>query len=106
MAGEVTCSHCNIIVQNIGTNQCRDFIEESLVKYSKSEVTIPEYILVDKEEEEQIMIAILAMILSATLVSLVLMSASIWWCWQTGKGGDRQVLQRIRVLQGDCNNAT
>ena len=102
LTGTVTCTRCSSIVENIEAGECRDFVEQSLVKYSKSEIRIPEYILLEREVEEQIMITVLAIILSSTLVSLILVTAAIWWCLQTGKGGDRRIKRYWIKIRTKC----
>ena len=93
LTGAITCTRCPTVVENILPEQCQDFVEQEtmLVKYSKSEIRIPEYILLEKEEEEQIMLTVLAIILSSTLVSLMLLFGAIWFCLKTGKSGDRRI---------------
>ena len=102
LTGTVTCTRCSSIVENIGVGECRDFETEQRVKYSKSEIVIPEYILLEKEEEQQIMITVLAIVLSSTLVSLILVTAAIWWCLQTGKGGDRRIKRYCFKIRTKC----
>ena len=92
LSGAVTCTQCQQSLQISKPGHCRVAEDgQGLVKYTKSDITIPEYIRREKEEEVQIMITLLAVILSATLVSLILLTAAVWWCFQTGKGGDRRI---------------
>ena len=107
LSGDVTCTRCSEVVLDIEEGNCLSFKEQTLVRYSKSQVTIPEYILLEREEEQQIMITLLAIVLSATLVSVILVIAAIWWCLQTGKGGDRRIKHyylKIRTKCGDLAN--
>ena len=92
LSGAVSCTHCQQSLQIIKPGHCRLTEDgQALVRYTKSDITIPEYIRREKEDEAQIMITLLAVILSATLVSLILLTAAVWWCFQTGKGGDRRI---------------
>ena len=91
LAGTVTCTRCSDTVQNILPGDCKNFKEQSLVKYSKSAITIPEYILLEKEEEQQVMVTLLAIVLSGALVGVILTAAAIWWCLSKSKeGGERR----------------
>ena len=103
LSGTVACTNCAIQLQDIKEGQCRPYGGDSLVKYDRSQITYPEYIRLEKEEEVQIMITLLAVILSATLVSLILVTASIWWCLQTGKGGEKRIKICWIKIQTKCS---
>jgi hypothetical protein len=90
LTGMITCTHCSFNASNVETGECEPYFE-GLIKYSKSEIKIPQYIFQEKEEEERILITLLAVFLSVTLVLLILVAAACCWCLQVGKGGDRRI---------------
>jgi len=106
LLGIVSCTQCSFIVSDIVKGECRDYVEHSLMKYSKSEIKIPQYIFQEKEEEERVLITVLAVFLSVTLVLLILVIAACCWCMQIGKGGDRRIRRHWVKIKEKCSNCT